>query len=945
MHDLHDAVQSLNYLNTCPGLLEFRVTGNSRLEASHRLLTLQDFIERYKTIQGTERTLAEKYKWQLIKKNLDRWQQYEQGSLSFQEYFLETEYHNLIYPMCRAVMNDVAKQYPAALEQLFVDLFDERNDLQERVSSFKQRFDQVYMGLPSAGKNTYMDQRTISLLLTFRYPDRYTLYKDSFYSPVCKALGIERPSQNERLLHYYSIVDQLVGVLNDHPEVVTERDAMLDESCYPDPGNRILAQDIFYTTTLADEGSRDEEEKAELSEERFLKTLRRLPPEVQANFFGDVLDLLTELGVEPGDQRVAFSVRRRWLALTIGQRYCFNLGTRLGEKFGFIVPERRVLTDVRFGEFSGRGDPFYGHTDNYARVKEFWREIVQASRAELERTGQSSYRNKSNEFFEKAVFDEHYRNSILSNGSQATPKPIPMSHSLNTILYGPPGTGKTYHAITHAVAIIEGVTVEEVKKRERKLVRQRYEELYKANFIRTVTFHQSFTYEDFVEGIKPATHTSKNGEEEIKLVTYDVQDGIFKQMCVSARSGEQTGGEHIDPAILEKADFYKVSLGQYSDPADDEIYRYCLDKGVIAVGYGGSVDVRGANDEASIRRILKNAGYTAEESLAYTVRVLRDMHLGMKTGDIVFVSAGNSIVRAIGRVSGEYFMDENAPIRYKQFRRVQWLQKDVEISVEDLYPKSFVQGTLYGLDKNLVKKDYFKPKTDAKSNKHGNYVLLIDEINRGNVASIFGELITLIEDDKREGGDEPATIRLPYSKKDFSVPGNLYLLGTMNTADRSVEALDTALRRRFSFVEMPSVPAEIKPIEVEGVRLDLMLETMNDRIDQLLDRDHHIGHSYFMRLKDGAALKQVFANKVMPLLMEYFHGDAQKVGAVLGKAFVQSHKNGVKLAEGFDLDQYRKEERYTLNDPMKFTDLEPFKAIYNHAEAAVRIRASEVEAG
>src|SRR5690606_8210313 len=110
---------------------------------------------------------------------------------------------------------------------------------------------------------------------------------------------------------------------------------------------------------------------------------------------------------------------------------------------------------------------------------------------------------------------------------------------------------------------------------------------------------------------------------------------------------------------------------------------------------------------------------TAEESLAYTVRVLRDLRLGMKIGDIVFVSAGNSIVRAIGRVSGEYFMDENAPIRYKQFRRVQWLQKDVEISVEDLYPKSFVQGTLYGLDKNLVKKDYFKPKTGAKSNKHG----------------------------------------------------------------------------------------------------------------------------------------------------------------------------------------------------------------------------------
>ncbi|MBK9176619.1 MAG: EVE domain-containing protein [Flavobacteriales bacterium] len=504
-------------------------------------------------------------------------------------------------------------------------------------------------------------------------------------------------------------------------------------------------------------------------------------------------------------------------------------------------------------------------------------------------------------------------------------------HSLNTILFGPPGTGKTYHAITHAVAIIDGEDVEVVKKRDRKSVRARYQELFDARLVRTVTFHQSFSYEDFIEGIKPQTHVSKDGEEEVKLVTYEVQDGIFKLMCASARSGERGGGGNlIDDGALEKANFYKVSLGQYNSPADDEIYAYCTANNVIAVGYGGSVDVSKATDEAGIKDILKGAGFKEDgEGFRYTVSVLRTMHLDMKVGDIVLVSAGNSMVRAIGRVSGGYFMDENAPIRFKEFLKVDWLVKDAEMPVEDLYPKSLSMGTLYSLDRNLVKKDFFRRNIGTQEKRHDRYVLIIDEINRGNVASIFGELITLIEDDKRDGGKEPAKVKLPYSKKeDFSVPSNLYLLGTMNTADRSVEALDTALRRRFSFVEMPSQPELIEPTTVADVDLRALLRTINERVEQLMDKDHHIGHSYFMGLENGADLKRVFATKVIPLLEEYFHGDAKKVGAVLGKKFVTPRMTSVKFAKDFPMDEYEVKELYAIEDPRKFVDLEPFKAIY-----------------
>ncbi len=167
------------------------------------------------------------------------------------------------------------------------------------------------------------------------------------------------------------------------------------------------------------------------------------------------------------------------------------------------------------------------------------------------------------------------------------------------------------------------------------------------------------------------------------------------------------------------------------------------------------------------------------------------------------------------------------------------------------------------------------------------FILIIDEINRGNIAGIFGELITLIEQDKRKGRDEATFVVLPYSKSSFIVPPNLYLIGTMNTADRSVENLDSALRRRFSFVEMPPNPRLLHR-KIGEIDLRLLLETLNQRIEILLDKDHCIGHAYFMSIQTLEELRVVFANKVIPLLQEYFFNDWAKIGLILGEAFIQT---------------------------------------------------------
>jgi 5-methylcytosine-specific restriction protein B len=930
--DLQAAIEGYSgFMDSCPGEAEFRITGNNSLRVTHKLLTLDAFIQRYKSIQGTERVLEEKYKWQLIQANLGRWRQYEQGGLSFSAYFLGVELSNLIYPIGHAVIKHVVRDKPTEFETLLLALYDEGVDLSDRLRVFTEGFRALYASIPDHGANNYMDERTVALLLTWRYPGSYTLFKDSFYTPLCKALGLKTKSSGQKLVHYYAIIKDLVTHhLPKFPEVIAQRDAMLDATCYPDTANMILAQDILYKTIAPAD---DLDGTAQAEERELLETIARFSQQESHTFLQDVEDLVRNIGIEQGDERVHFSCRPgRSLALVIGQRYCIELGSDPRGKHGFILAEPGDEDDVDYGEYGGADAPSYGHTDLQARAREHWNEVVDACRTELARSKRSGFRDKTNQYFEQAVFDPAYRAKILGENHETnlTSNSMSVLHPLNTILYGPPGTGKTYHAITHAVAIVDGEDVEVVKRRPREQVRKRYDELLDKRLVRTVTFHQSFSYEDFIEGIKPQTHVSKDGEEEVKLVTYEVQDGIFKLMCASARTGEQGAAGIIDEDRLAKANFYKVSLGQYNDPADDEIYAYCMANNVIAVGYGGSVDVSKATDEAGIKDILKGAGFKEDgEGFRYTVSVLRTMHLDMKVGDIVLVSAGNSMVRAIGRVSGGYFMDENAPIRFKEFLKVDWLVKDAEIPVEDLYPKNLSMGTLYSLDRNLVKKDYFRRSTGTPEKRHERYVLIIDEINRGNVASIFGELITLIEDDKRDGGKEPAKVKLPYSKKeDFSVPSNLYLLGTMNTADRSVEALDTALRRRFSFVEMASQAELVEPTVVGDVDLRALLRTINERVEQLLDKDHHIGHSYFMGLQTADDLKRVFATKVIPLLEEYFHGDAKKVGAILGEAFVEVRKKTIAFAKGFEMDDYEVKELYTVNDPRTFTDLEPFKAIY-----------------
>lgn len=235
---------------------------------------------------------------------------------------------------------------------------------------------------------------------------------------------------------------------------------------------------------------------------------------------------------------------------------------------------------------------------------------------------------------------------------------------------------------------------------------------------------------------------------------------------------------------------------------------------------------------------------------------------------------------------------------------------------------------------------------NAKENPQQNYVLIIDEINRGNISKIFGELITLIESSKRAGNSEELHATLPYSKKDFNVPKNVYIVATMNTADRSIALMDTALRRRFTFIEVAPETSIFKKLNdnetlvVEGIDIKKMLDVMNERIEIIYDREHMIGQAYFMELLNNNTLEKlsaIFENKIIPLLQEYFYDDYEKIRIVLADTqitnremqFIVYEKPGSKLfGENYDAEGIIEKGIYKIN-PEALSNQSAYLKIYD----------------
>lgn len=504
---------------------------------------------------------------------------------------------------------------------------------------------------------------------------------------------------------------------------------------------------------------------------------------------------------------------------------------------------------------------------------------------------------------------KHYLSFLQSEGSSvvsdrgAPPNNTAVGQSSsyrmakNLILYGTPGTGKTYSSMQYAVAIIEEKPFGDVKAEDYNAVFARYLKYKEDGLVAFTTFHQSFGYEEFIEGIRPVV-SSEDKAESGREIEYEVHDGIFKAFCDKA--GTPIGsGASVDLGIGKSPAVWKVSLeGTGDNPTRTE----CFANSHIRIGY----DSYGETPPDSYEK-----GDNGRN-------ILNAFYYKMQIGDIVLSCYSNKTIDAIGVITGEPEWHDEYP-HYKRLRKVKWLITGIN---EDIYElnseKLMMQPSVYKLSISvsdtlqLLKR--IKPSLFTQKVKIPNRVFIIDEINRGNISKIFGELITLIEPTKRIGASEQLRASLPYSGQKFGVPENVYIIGTMNTADRSIARIDAALRRRFSFVEMLPESATLKDILVDGIDIAEMLDTLNKRITVLLDREHTIGHSYFLQpLKADPSIERlatIFENEIIPLLQEYFYDDYEKIQLVLGDnqkpddstRFIVKKTDAVKLFGNADID-------------------------------------------
>lgn len=487
---------------------------------------------------------------------------------------------------------------------------------------------------------------------------------------------------------------------------------------------------------------------------------------------------------------------------------------------------------------------------------------------------------------------QHTSQIAISDNSNTS-----LSMALNTIMYGPPGTGKTYNTVEKALNLL-GV---ETGALSRTVVKQRFSELQNQKRLFFTTFHQSMSYEDFIEGIKPME------PDDDKFLKYEIQDGLFMKACIEATYNfiiSNYPNDNQGAQILTYNQLFDQLFAEIEQEGEREISTRNGGNVLVSVTGQGNFAVRHENGDRY---------YTvSRERLAPIFEAFPDPDTIGNIHDEFRNLIGGCNATA-------YWSVLNVMAQMRENNNAAPAPANInELPFED--KKNVVRSFWKNTNHLNLEEDRSQP-----------YVFIIDEINRGNVAQIFGELITLIEDDKRLSMPEMIKLDLLYSKLKFCVPPNLYIIGTMNTADRSVEALDTALRRRFAFEEKMPNP-NLLTRSVSGISLQSLLSKINERIELLLDRDHTIGHSYFINVTDESELKQAFKNKILPLLQEYFYGDYGKIGLVLGAGFVAETKPKNTSFAKFNYpgnEQFIQPKYELLTIDEKFKIVDAVKALLN----------------
>ena len=948
--------------------------------AQERLDPTDQLIEKYKNHIRENGLESELYKWKLLDQYKGR---VDTDAVDFQKEIKEVDYNNLIYAMSKAVVNKIAKTKAEELRSLFKVLFDESIDLKDRISSFSIDTLSLYKEIDGQHSH-HQDERSMATYLTYHNPEKYTFYKYSFYEKYCQLLDIDLKGKDERYVHYMELIEKLIGdYINVDKELIKQvRDLIPDY--YDGENHMLLAQDILFqifekneTNYWVFQGNPKEFDIERGLREELTDSWKVTAHKDEIKENDKVILYIT--GKEAGCYALADVTSNVYEEKPHRDDVLWKEGSK-GEyavdiEFTHNLVDNPILKDELLAnkglkklKIGNQGTNFAATKVQYETILSMIDDKITEKRYWLYSPGQQA--KYWDEFYEDGImglgWDELGDLSDYSSKDEIVSK----LQELESV-----DTSKKNDATAND-DFVNNINVGDViivKKGKNNLLgygvveskyyynetRPHYQKCRNVRWQLKGEWQTPFslpvkTLTDVTKYAAYSPDFEKYYEELMAIMNDQIKNVVMHPLNQILYGPPGTGktyelsSRYFDEYTSRKA---SVSREDYiKSIIEDKAWWEVLALVLLDMGTSGVDDIY-KHRLLQLKASLSSSNTVRQtvwgQLQVHTVEACDNVKISKKGAPLIFNKTNDKKWEVV-----EDELKEQSPELIDLHQKITSFspQTDIEIKRYEFVTfhqsfayEDFVEGIKPDLNASngelsyIIEDGVFKKMcTKARNDSSNSYAIFIDEINRGNVSQIFGELITLIETDKREGQENELSLILPYSKQSFSVPPNLHIIGTMNTADRSVEALDTALRRRFQFVEMSPKPEVIEEVNgsrvLDGIDLVMLLETINNRIEVLLDRDHCIGHSYFLNRDNLDSLKVAFAKQIIPLLQEYFYGDYGKIALVLGEGFcaAKEQQNVSTLfakVQDYDADSYSEKRIFELKNPILMEDVEFKKAI------------------
>lgn len=913
--------------------------------------TLLDLIEAYKKRIAVSRLEDEKYKWRFISEYQGK---PDVNALNFEEEIKAIKFNNLVYQLSTRVLIHIVTERTEELRELFKILFNNSIPLDQRIERWEEEISKLYKQLNQQHQH-HQDERAISIYLTLKYPDHYTFFKDSYYKKFCKLLEVQHSSKGHKYSHYMELIQVFVNdYISKDPELTALVKEMIPEY-YDGSNNLLLAQDILYQ--ILDQEIEPNFWVFQGNPDIYNITDALINGNIEHWKVGAHKDkikrgdkvILWQSGKKAGCYALAdvISDVGFYQENTSESQYYLNEPTdeeqtRVKIKIIANLAENPILlSEIKslpvFENFKGgnQGTNFTATKDQFntllkmynenqhlkVRGEDELKEIIKAHKKQ-DILNYFKFIDEVIERFEIKPEDPRVVTGTSSKQLNLTigqrycwnlyrPKRkkgifgIVTSHRTNNTSEAYAGSGEQpFYNYFDNYEFVEKNRESALSAIEKELARTTKSSFleYNNDAYRKAIFDAD--YREFI--LMNSDYTGDQGLEEKtsalqapvnKILygppgtgkTYELKNLYFPNYTLKETSITK---ETFFEETLRELTWWQVLALALLEMGTSKVNNLLENRWVA-----GKANVsESKNVRATLWGTLQM--HTIQESVTVNYNQRQNPLIFDKNSDKSWSLLHNELqeqypeLLEILDAVNNFKANPQAEIKHYVFTTFHQ-SFSYEDFVEGIKPKMASDTD----DSNLsyqIQNGVFKDLClRAQSDPDNRYAIFIDEINRGNVSAIFGELITLIEADKRFGAKNEIKVRLPYSKTDFGVPMNVDIYGTMNTADRSVEALDTALRRRFSFKEIMPKPSLLEHITFQGFNLREVLETINERIEFLLDRDHTIGHSYFLNLESGDTdgLEDVFRNKIIPLLQEYFYHDYEKIALILGAGFLKVTTN------------------------------------------------------